>query len=464
MLRRAVTPQRDGSHLPLLFALRQVRDPQMRPLLLQLARKPDWQMQVHAALGLAEIDPNRQVDPWMITQLSEEAQDAVVATALDMKMLPAERIGEVLAWDQLHAMARMFLLAELQMLKQPVDAAELTKLAAAEDHYVSGLASALLAHSGNADALAAWEKRLAARPSAEQTVVAIWLIDACRRYELTGLSGWIAGRGAAADGDPDLAYRATFALLMLDPRRGCEAWLAYLGEAPSFSLRVRSGVMLLSTGGKAPTELYDRLLPAGKDEDLIARIVDVGKAMGGDASPAMIALLDLGHPKTSMWAMDHLAAMPPEQSRKVYEHLIDRMREPQAVWTDGIAQAVQATSRLAEIDLDAVLERLRNAEDDSAVQQSILLGLFESSEQRVGEAAAALPRVGSGRADSLALLLHAKHASTLDDARRRQLGVIAAGGGRVSEILQVQAAWLYLRHTGQIDQALATVFAKAPSE
>jgi hypothetical protein len=140
------------------------------------------------------------------------------------------------------------------------------------------------------------------------------------------------------------------------------------------------------------------------------------------------------------------------------------MREPQAAWTDGIAQAVQATARLAEIDLDAALERLRSAEDDGALQQSVLLGLFESTDARVGEAAAALPRVGSGRADSLALLLHAKHAAKLDNERRRQLGIVAAGGGRVSEILQVQAAWLYLRHAGQIDQALATVFAKSASD
>ena len=43
----------------------------------------------------------------------------------------------------------------------------------------------------------------------------------------------------------------------------------------------------------------------------------------------------------------------------------------------------------------------------------------------------------------------------------KQLGTIACGGGRVSEILEVQAAWLYLKLTGQADQALAKVFAKS---
>jgi hypothetical protein len=95
------------------------------------------------------------------------------------------------------------------------------------------------------------------------------------------------------------------------------------------------------------------------------------------------------------------------------------------------------------------------------MQQAILLGLFETGSARAGEAAGALPRIGSGRADSLALLLQAKHAKTLAPDQLRQLGTIASGGGRVSAILQVQAAWLYLKHTGKTDQAIAAVFAKS---
>jgi len=37
--------------------------------------------------------------------------------------------------------------------------------------------------------------------------------------------------------------------------------------------------------------------------------------------------------------------------------------------------------------------------------------------------------------------------------------IIAAGGGRVSAALQAQAAWLYLRHTNSIDQAVAELTA-----
>src|SRR5262245_38901373 len=50
MLRQATTPQRDGSHLPLLFALRQLRDPDLKSLFLQITQqsgeKGDWPVQV----------------------------------------------------------------------------------------------------------------------------------------------------------------------------------------------------------------------------------------------------------------------------------------------------------------------------------------------------------------------------------------------------------------------------------
>ena len=51
-------PSRDNSHLPQLFALRQMRDPALAPLYELLMTVEDWQMQVHGVLGLAAIAPS----------------------------------------------------------------------------------------------------------------------------------------------------------------------------------------------------------------------------------------------------------------------------------------------------------------------------------------------------------------------------------------------------------------------
>jgi hypothetical protein len=468
LLQRAVHAQHDGSHLPLLFALRQLRDPDLKSLFLQLAQKGDWQMQVHALLGLAEIDTKKQIDAWLVTQIAPEAQEAIVATALDLDLLPTERIGEILQWDQLRPMARLFLLAERQRLKQPVDVEELKRLSNSDDDYVAAFSAALLAQNGQAEMLNAFDQRMMPKATDRRMVVTIWLIDASRRYELTAMANWIKGRISSDDVDEDVVERGVFALLTLNSAEGMTAWKRLLGEQPSFSQRVRCGTMLLACDGKAPAAAFDQLLPAGADEELISRIVNVGKAIASDATPesgakvgdAIIALLDIGHPKTSAWAMEYLKQMSNDQSKRVFEYLIDRMKKPQPQWTEGIAQSVAATARLFEIDPQGVLQRLKAAEDDSAMQQSILLGLFETTSPEAGNAAGALPRIGSGRADSLALLLQAKHTKSLGPEQVKQLGTIACGGGRVSDILEVQAAWLYLKLTGQADQALATVFAK----
>ena len=74
-VRRAVIAQRDGSHLPRLFALRQLGDPTLKPLLYQLAHHEEWQVQVHAVLGLAEIDEPNRIDPWLVTQTDPRAHD-----------------------------------------------------------------------------------------------------------------------------------------------------------------------------------------------------------------------------------------------------------------------------------------------------------------------------------------------------------------------------------------------------
>ncbi|HVP74246.1 MAG TPA: hypothetical protein VMS30_10940 [Phycisphaerales bacterium] len=466
MLRQAITPQRDGSHLPLLFALRQLRDAGLGGLFQQLVQqanqKEHWPMQVHAVLGLAEIDPKKQIDPHLIAQVTPEAQEAIIASALDARLLPDSMLSEVLASDQLTAMTRLFLLAERQLLKQPLDIQELARLSKSDDSHVAGLSAALLAQNGIAEPLKSFDTLLAAKPANERLAVTLWLMDGARRYQLTALSDWIVGAMSQKDADPDVVYRGTLALLSLDPARGVPAWERYLGDNPSFPHRVRCGTILLAARSKPPASAYDRLLPAAKDEELIARIADVGKALANnsDPAPALIALLDVGHAKTSLWAMEYLKEMPTDQSRPVHEYLIDRMNEPKVQWSEGVGQAVEATARLFEIDPDGVLARLSKAEDDSALQQAILLGLFETTSPRVGEAAAALPRIGSGRADSLALLLQAKHAKSLTADQLKQLGTIASGGGRLSEILQVQAAWLYLRHSGKTEQAIAEVFTR----
>lgn len=456
-LRRTVMAQRDGSHLPRLFALRQLRDPTLKPLFYQLAHHEEWQVQVHAVLGLAEIGPSHRIDPWLVTQTDQRAHEHLIANAIDMDLIGIEEIRQLLDWEELQPIPRLLLLGELMLAGEPLEQEAVSRLAAGANDRVACLASILLTRLGDDSALSVCGGRLGALPARDHNRHLLWMLEAIRQYHVTAAGPWVRQLLQQPGLDEDVAYWGLFTALVLDPDTGLPLWRARLGRNPSYRDQVRYGMLLLAAGKEIPSSAYDRLK---SEEELIRCIVATGTALSSGTDPAseFIALLDLGHLKTAAWAMDSLRELPAEQAAPVYEHLIDVIKSDRIGRAERNARAVEATARLFEIDPDRVISRLARTEDDSPGQEVLLLGLFNSRSPAAGAAAGRVRRIGAGRADSLALLLIARHADSLPEDDLRQLGMIAAGGGRVSEGLQVQAAWLYLKLTNTIDQALGRVF------
>jgi hypothetical protein len=327
---------------------------------------------------------------------------------------------------------------------------------------VSALAALALAQLGDVAPMSDYRARLDAMPPAERARHLQIMLRAIADYRLTGLADWVADLVAASETAPETAAEGVAALLVLDPERGVALWTRVLGAAPSYGKQVRFALMLLAAGADVPATAYDRL-PEG--DQLIDAMAAAGRAIssGEDAAGPLIALLDLGHLKSTRWAMDAAEQLPDDQAARIYAHLIDRVDGDARGRDERAELAMMATARLFEIDPDAVTERLDRAEDDGLTQQAMLMGLLESRSPAAGEAARRVKRIGFSAADSVALILIAKHADPLSEEELEQLGVIASGGGRVSDGLRAQAAWLYLKHTSTIEQALAETFADAGS-
>jgi hypothetical protein len=322
------------------------------------------------------------------------------------------------------------------------------------------LAACLLADLENTAALDDFKKRLSVIETDQRSEVVGWCLEAIRRYRLGGCLTWVKSLVDEPSTSKDLLPRCVLTLLELDVLSGLEAWNTTLGDQPAYQQRVRYGLLLLAGGAEVPPTSYDRI-KGDSGEDLIDAIIDVGKTMSERRNPVepLKNLIDLGHSRSTEWAMSYVKKLAPEHSEQIYAFLIDRIPNPKPEQTDSNALAMLATAKLFELKPELVFDRLRNAEDDSDMQQAILLGLFESNVPSIGVAAAKIRRIGSGRADCLALLLLAKHSKTLAAPDVEQLGKIAAGGGRLSPALQIQAAWLYLKHSGQKESALAKIFA-----
>ena len=458
ILRRAVAVQHDGSHLPLLFALRQLHDPDLEPVFERLLQSDQWQVQVHGALGLAETNSNQGLHADRIKALLPQAQDAVIATGLDLHLLAPEMLEPILQLSELQPMARLVALAELISLEKSAPADQLRELCTADDVHIAALASALLAQTGDNAALEALTARLGNMPRDQRLETELWLLDGIRRYQLTACTAWVKQILSQPSTPSELLHRAVFTLMSLDVDAGLEAWTTQLAASNTMPHRVRYALILLGCADNVPASAYDQL-QVQRDEDLLARIVSVGKAIAAKSDPvqAIIYLLDAQHMKSIEWAMQYIPKLPDEQAVRIYTHLIDRIAN-EANDGETVSLAVRAVAKLMKIDADVVFTRLTSAADDSAQQQAILLGMFETDQPRAADAARQIKRLGTGRADSLALLLIAKYSPTLEEPDINLLGKIAAGGGRISEILQVQAAWLYLKHTRQLEKSMLELF------
>jgi hypothetical protein len=465
-LRQAAQPQRDGSHLATLAALRQLRDASLQPFFEHILTIDSWPMQVHAALALAELAANRSVNAAYISRVGPEGQEAIIATGLDLGLVQADQLADMLASQNLAPMARLFALAELVSLKRDVDQKLLSKLTSSEDPHIAGLSAALLGQLGESKPFADFQDRFASFATPEQIEQAVWLFEAFRRYGLTASTPWLRALLARPDVSPDLRARAIHALLALEPAAGLQAWRKELGEKAGYQTRIRFGLLLLANAKTVPAETYDELR-GEESEPLIEQIIIAGKATasGVDEVQQLCDLLELGHARTSEWAMTHVKDLPPDQAAKVYEFILDRALDPETQQADSPALAIEAATRTFEINPESLLTRLQNVEDDSPAQQTMMLGLLDASKataegySKAVATASAIRRIGSGKADSIVLLFIAKHASSLSEPDTQQLGRLAAGGGRLPDALQMQAAWLYLKHTGRIEKALAQAFA-----
>ncbi len=461
-LRSAVLPPAAGGQPVLLSSLRQLRDPRMRSFLLQLAQDGEPTAQVHAILGLAEIDPTGHIDPWLISQLDgPDARYATIDTAIGLDLIDTPQMKELLGWDNLEPRARGRLLAEILSRDEPIDREALAALAVDSDLDVSGLAACLLAQLGDTAALDAYRVRLDGEPDRTRNMLLRAMWAAVRAYELTALTNWVAETVEDDRLGPQVIAEGLSAVLVLDPQRGVELWNRTLGDDPSYSRLVRHAFLLLAAGPTVPASAYDRLPP---DDTLLAAMARAGKARSeaSDVASALIELVDLGHRGAMNWVMEVSKDLDDAQAKRLFTHVIDTIDSGDPASARARTEiAFVAAARLFDIDAGSIIERLDRAPDNSLMQEAILLGLLDAKSPAAGAAAERVDYAGFTRADSLAMILIAKHAQQLTPAQLQQLGSIAAGGGQVSEMIRAQAAWLYLRHAGMVEQAMVEVFAPA---
>ncbi len=443
-LMESVQTQSDGSHLARLSSLRLLQDPDMKDMFYRLLQHEDWHVQVHALLGLAEIDDAEQLDPWLVTQIDPQAREKVIANAIDMELLDADGMQKILEWDHLESTNQLLLMAELQHAGRTelVDRERLRTLADDNDLAIAAIASLLLAESDPAP-LSSVDARLADASPSERLSVLRRMIEVIRIYELDSASSWLDDVLEAEESD-ELLYWGSFTLMTIDPDRARPHWDRMIGSAPSYRDRIMGAIQFLEAGQTPDARIRSKL--RAEDDELIALILDTAELQGtGQPIATQVKeLIRTGHPRVIDWAMRTARDLPLDQAVSIYGYFID-LPETTRRRSQEITQrshAISAMATLLEIAPDEAVGRLENAEDDSMQQQTLLMGSMQSQHPELGDTVARIRRIGSSRPDSLALLLLARTNENLAPNDLQQLGRISAGGGQLNNSLQIQAAWL----------------------
>jgi hypothetical protein len=455
-LKRAVTPQRDDSHLIRLASLRSMRDPTMERLFLRLLQHDSWRIQAYAVLGLAELSEDGYVMPWLITQVQPDARDMIIATAIEESLLGPSEITELTNWKGLEEANRLVLLAYRQSRGDSITPADLQSMAESQNKKVVAAAALLRVWLGDVHAADDISATIEGLPEAQRFDILLTMVMMIRRYEIMEAVPWLDGMitSLAQEGlFPGVIGAGTNTLLRLDPDRGIVQWRRRVGEHPSRREQIDSAIMLLAAGVALPEADRTRI---DINDQLVGSIIEAANAVAAgreDTAERIIELADLNHMRSTAVLLTVITDLPPPHAKIVLRNLLTRIEADTFTDLDRVL-AIEATERLIELEPKRLLEELRTAKDDSPLQEALMEGLLRHQVPGTLEVALSIRRIGSSRPDALALLLIARDSDELDATRLHELGLVTSGA-RLANHMQAQAAWLYLRHTDGLEDAMA---------
>lgn len=464
-LRSATSSQRDGSHHARLVALRGLADPALAPFFEALVEGDHWSIQVDGLLGLAEVSVPRAARIDLIERLSgEENRSSAIRAALLLRLLDAATLETLLGWDDLGPADRALLAAELIRIgQQPVSEEILRKLAESRNEEVAGLGAFLLQQAfRDGSAADNFASKVDAMPADRRSVLLGILAALYVRYEVRpGIDFLVRQLGRPDAGtSPEACLAMLAAILPEDSDAGYRLWREAVARETSAAQILRLAALLLTSEVSLPPEAGKPLRDSTVgDEGLKAKYANAIEAIaaGADPAAALETLVATRHRPSVAAAIEASRRLSTSERPRVLVAVADLVnRDSRADLPPGISDlAVEAFSRMVAADPAEAERRLLAAEPDQPLQDLFLYGLFTSGTPEAAAIAAKARGKASRTGESLALLLVARHAKSLPETDLKQLALIAAGGGRIEEPLETQAAWLFAKHSGRGPEAIA---------
>jgi hypothetical protein len=466
MLRDGLGSRNDGIQHAAMVALRELRDPALRPMLERLLKSDDWTMRVDSLLGLAELSEDGLVDLDALLALpGEDDREEATRAAITLRMLDVARIERLLATDDLPAPQRLLLATELRRLGGQPDPAMLARLAQSRTPEIAGIATALLADAGSPDAaelLTSLKSMLGALPARSRAAAVAQVAEATLACRAERAAPLVAALIALPEIAGDARMRAIGSLLVLDPKVAYPVFASSVDADRAQTALVRHALVLLTAGVRAPKEEWTRLR---NGDALLETLADSGELLGASSDlEAYEKIVALGHRTSLLAALEGARRLGDSSERALgIACLRALVREGKALGP-LLEPSVRAIARLAAIAPDELRASLDSTTESRDVHDALLLALMGAGTPAAAEVAASAQGRSSRLGEALIVVLRARTAASIRPDELQLLATVAGGGSGADPAVRTQAAWLWARHAAKAPQVIEAVLGGTPAD
>ena len=472
LLERATAVRRGRAQNVLLKALRQLRDPELAPLFSDMVQSRNDELRIHGILGLAELSEPHALNTEFAADIDDlMLQAQLITVALDGDLLDESRMTEIVKWPEGDSTAVKMIVAlkmveegyltdvaPVQSLLDEVDAGDNETL-----QWTGALLRTQLDEAGALDEL----KKLALEDNPKRDVIREVLLKRVLDHKFERAGEWALRIAEEAGASRAMFFLSMRAALVSETAGAESLWLSRYASSESPAEQMHLSLLALNVSEHMSEAPYEALISS--EDPLTQKIGRSGLAAARDdaaAEQAILQLIEEHHIPSNDWALCWAAEQEPARARAVMLGLLYAAASEEPRGRAARQQhAVFAAQQLIETDAKApaVLSNLMN-EFDGTMQEVILMGGIQAEEGEVTRITDGVNEWRTRAAQSMAVLLRAKHGASLSAAELEDLSLVVRGGGDLEEPLRLQAAWVYLKLTSQQQVALATVLKNSTQE
>lgn len=447
----------------LIRELRRMKDRSLEPLYRAMAKSPDEGRRAHAMLALVELGLEKNVDLNRLATIKERGvQFAVIRQMADDGMLDETFARAALANTELQDATRLIAGVWLIDNEKDFDNAIIEGILDSQDFHVRHIAAALLTEKGNAKAAKMMEELNASQDSGKDKVREDLLLTAAK-YDMVHLGPWALSVAKDEESIDTLRFAALEVAIKLGAPGAIETWQEMYGSSTRYAQKLRMALILLGSAKYVQPTVFNAM--TGEQSQVLVKMGKIGQAISGkrkDIANLSVSMIQDNYVPANVVLLNYAVNdASPADARAILLGLIltvnSAERDVERLFNQAQNTATAYFEKYHDQALIDLREILARASTDPLVAKAIVYGMLESDLTGADDVVRGLPEFDDRNTQRIAILLLARSGSQLDEEQLGELRNLVRGGGKLRQRVRMQAAWSYLKLTGEQDKAVLEV-------